>query len=1548
MEPLTGCSAASCHPADLRNTHHATPDATSGNCAECHTSLPQVVDCESCHDPDYWSKPDANGNPTQVDALGKPLDARSTHHVSETAQGDCTACHTNAPKPTTCSDCHHMEAASTHHVRAEGGGGANCSHCHGSNIAVDFNVNDAGLRPDCQDCHAPSVANQETHHALATSRDDLTCDTCHSDAVPVTGCDTLDCHGASGSWSAGSAKAQHHDVIRVAQGADCTSCHSSLPAEYTCDSCHATGNARLRVRNHHTNPKTTILPCSTCHGANADIPHPAGHDATAPETDCQFCHANGTYPDGTAKTAPWSAGSSLEQHHNVVRLGESLDCQVCHSELEPRESCGSCHTSSFWTEGSARDQHHNVAAQGKSCQECHGLTDPAMLDPTSCESCHTADSWVVDKRTDHHEYASNAAADCALCHTLTSPRKTDCSQCHFGGTAETHHADLTGKNCDSCHTGYTPPVDCESCHTTWTVDKKTDHHKFAEQSSTVNCNDCHSSVTTATGCTSCHENDRSVTDWNGAALHHTSNPPNNFFPTCGNCHGPGYAPVTDADCAVCHLEGFIGSNPPTTAGDLHHGNINYVNNNCGACHAGSADISASLPLDCAECHSQPGVARDGSQAMHHGTTDGAPDYTANNCQTCHQGISGSQLDCAACHGSLPEDPDTGIAKNGGPEMHHATTRVDTSVCDNCHIPDFAAAQNVDCATCHSQPGVVRDGGPVMHHDNTAAGLSGDCNLCHVNASAAVTTAQFSACEQCHGSAVSGQHHDADFTTVDPVDCASCHVGIDGVSGNALDCAVCHTGKARDGSQVMHHGTADGAPDYAAGNCGSCHVVKDYADLVAGNECFNCHTYNGDPAWEAYVVDQHHLDASGAEVTNCAVCHGVAQSELDCATCHATQPVDPNTQIAKDGKAAMHHATEAATTGNCIDCHSSVSADGLNCDSCHATQPVLDGSMAMHHGTSDGVPDYTVDNCMTCHLGAEGEAINCGLCHAAVGTLANQDRHHFSRVATTQPCTTCHVAVNTAELDCATCHAAQQGSLDGSVNMHHNLTMLGQLKECATCHEGAAIADNDCSVCHLADGKPPIADTHHATPTAQTGLCSACHVGAEPVGIACANCHGDQGADAEPIGHHLRPEYQNDNCQFCHTDITLNGSNCESCHTSGGVTIQETHHATPLNSVGGDCSVCHQSVSSPDVCANCHASSPHHTTLAADYGLCEQCHTWSADKNENPQQGSCRQCHGQYMHGKNSAAPIHDYRSCFSCHGNGGNMDAVFPTAVNVPVFHAKPSRGVGLTNPAPGKGTFNLFYGSNGGKSRNEDRFGEREDWERLGEGRDYRDPGISYTLVQISEGGQTYQVPAFDNIPAPNLPSGGGSTGGGSGLSVCTSCHNDYSNLVACENSKWRDHQTLNRVDLATYQLAESTYLGSYCPDLPPEPEEPANLALNKSASASDDEGSSYRASRAVDGDSGTRWYARSYRTEWLKVDLGSRQSISQVVINWHNYYAREYDVEVSTDNQNWTRVYRNENGNGGTDTVNFSARDARYVRIECNRRNESGYSIYELEVYQ
>jgi hypothetical protein len=39
---------------------------------------------------------------------------------------------------------------------------------------------------------------------------------------------------------------------------------------------------------------------------------------------------------------------------------------------------------------------------------------------------------------------------------------------------------------------------------------------------------------------------------------------------------------------------------------------------------------------------------------------------------------------------------------------------------------------------------------------------------------------------------------------------------------------------------------------------------------------------------------------------------------------------------------------------------------------------------------------------------------------------------------------------------------------------------------------------------------------------------------------------------------------------------------------------------------------------------------------------------------------------------------------------------------------------------------------------------------------------------------------------------------------------------------------------------------------------------------------------------------------------------------------------------------------GDGGLDTITFSPRDARYVLIDCEEARNSGFSLYELEVYQ
>ncbi len=127
------------------------------------------------------------------------------------------------------------------------------------------------------------------------------------------------------------------------------------------------------------------------------------------------------------------------------------------------------------------------------------------------------------------------------------------------------------------------------------------------------------------------------------------------------------------------------------------------------------------------------------------------------------------------------------------------------------------------------------------------------------------------------------------------------------------------------------------------------------------------------------------------------------------------------------------------------------------------------------------------------------------------------------------------------------------------------------------------------------------------------------------------------------------------------------------------------------------------------------------------------------------------------------------------------------------------------------------------------------------------------------------------------------------------------------------------------------------------PEPPQP----LSFSARASDSE-YSYGADQAADGDMSTRWWVDEDEDEWLRLDLGGLVTVNKVVIHWHREYAEDYKVKVSKDGRYWKTVKEIDNSDGGTDTISFTATEARYILIDCENADHDGFSIYELEVQQ
>ncbi len=126
-------------------------------------------------------------------------------------------------------------------------------------------------------------------------------------------------------------------------------------------------------------------------------------------------------------------------------------------------------------------------------------------------------------------------------------------------------------------------------------------------------------------------------------------------------------------------------------------------------------------------------------------------------------------------------------------------------------------------------------------------------------------------------------------------------------------------------------------------------------------------------------------------------------------------------------------------------------------------------------------------------------------------------------------------------------------------------------------------------------------------------------------------------------------------------------------------------------------------------------------------------------------------------------------------------------------------------------------------------------------------------------------------------------------------------------------------------------------------------NLAINKNVTVSSTEGGAYAGANAVDGDLNSRWSSSFEDNQWINVDLGSIKSVSRVTLNWEAAYAKEYNIEVSTDGSNWTSVDQTANSNGGNDEAKFNSIDARYVRVNCLQRATAyGVSLWELGIYQ
>ncbi len=100
------------------------------------------------------------------------------------------------------------------------------------------------------------------------------------------------------------------------------------------------------------------------------------------------------------------------------------------------------------------------------------------------------------------------------------------------------------------------------------------------------------------------------------------------------------------------------------------------------------------------------------------------------------------------------------------------------------------------------------------------------------------------------------------------------------------------------------------------------------------------------------------------------------------------------------------------------------------------------------------------------------------------------------------------------------------------------------------------------------------------------------------------------------------------------------------------------------------------------------------------------------------------------------------------------------------------------------------------------------------------------------------------------------------------------------------------------------------------------------------------------VDGSLLTRWSSGYEDNQWIHFDFGKPKVLNKIAVHWEAAYAVDYDILVSSDDENWDTLLSLKGQDGGIDKIEFTPVEARFVKLLAqNRVNPDwGVSIWEF----
>lgn len=120
--------------------------------------------------------------------------------------------------------------------------------------------------------------------------------------------------------------------------------------------------------------------------------------------------------------------------------------------------------------------------------------------------------------------------------------------------------------------------------------------------------------------------------------------------------------------------------------------------------------------------------------------------------------------------------------------------------------------------------------------------------------------------------------------------------------------------------------------------------------------------------------------------------------------------------------------------------------------------------------------------------------------------------------------------------------------------------------------------------------------------------------------------------------------------------------------------------------------------------------------------------------------------------------------------------------------------------------------------------------------------------------------------------------------------------------------------------------------------------------SSSSENESAIFHANNVIDGDTTTRWSSAPTDTAFVVIDLQKSYSVSKIILEWEDSFARRYTILGSNNGHDWRRIVETAHSDGGVDEWKFNTVQYRFLKIlGTERANKKwGYSLYEVRIFK